>query len=115
MTDATDAFRLTRDEMKARIPGENGARFHIGKIRGQLQVELYVPHREDLQSPHDRDECYVVIAGRGRFQMGEKIVPFGPGDFLFVPAGMEHRFLDFGDTLETWVIFYGPDGGEGDG
>ena len=112
MINAMDAFRLTRDEMRPHIPGPDGARFHVGKIRGQLQVELYIPHREDRQKPHSRDECYVVIAGRGRFQMGEEVIPFEPGDFLFVPAGMEHRFLDFGESLETWVIFYGPDGGE---
>ena len=25
---------------------------------------------------------------------------------------MEHRFLDFGENLAIWVIFYGPEGGE---
>ena len=44
--------------------------------------------------------------------MGDEIVSFGPGDFLFVPAGLPHRFTDFGDTMSTWVMFYGPDGGE---
>jgi mannose-6-phosphate isomerase-like protein (cupin superfamily) len=112
MTHATDAVRLTRAEMARHIPGPDGARFHVGLCRGQLQVELYIPENEDLQKPHDRDECYVVVAGEGRFQMGDEIVPFGVGDFLFVPAGVEHRFLDFGETLETWVIFYGPEGGE---
>jgi len=112
MTHATDARRLTRAEMAGQIPDADGNRFHIGLMRGMLQVELYVPTGEDLQKPHSRDECYVVIRGSGRFQMGAKTVPFETGDFLFVPAGMEHRFLDFGDTLETWVIFYGPEGGE---
>ena len=37
---------------------------------------------------------------------------FGPGDLIFVPAGAEHRFEDFSDDLETWVAFYGPEGGE---
>ena len=35
-----------------------------------------------------------------------------PGDFLFVPAGVEHRFEGFTDDLAVWVVFYGPDGGE---
>lgn len=35
-----------------------------------------------------------------------------PGDFLFVPAGVEHRFEEFTDDLAVWVVFYGPDGGE---
>ena len=31
---------------------------------------------------------------------------------LFVEAGVDHRFVDFSDDFETWVIFWGPDGGE---
>ena len=31
---------------------------------------------------------------------------------LFVKAGHEHRFENFTDDFATWVIFYGPDGGE---
>jgi uncharacterized RmlC-like cupin family protein len=33
-------------------------------------------------------------------------------DFLFVPAGLPHRFTDFDDTMSTWVMFYGPNGDE---
>jgi hypothetical protein len=29
-----------------------------------------------------------------------------------VPAGVPHRFVDFSDDFETWVVFYGPKGGE---
>jgi len=35
-----------------------------------------------------------------------------PGDLLFVPAGIVHRFEDFTDDFATWVMFYGPEGGE---
>ena len=36
----------------------------------------------------------------------------GPGDLLFVPARVPHRFDNFTDDLVVWVIFYGPEGGE---
>ena len=39
-------------------------------------------------------------------------VPFGPGDVLFVPAGTVHRFEDFSADFATWIVFYGPEGGE---
>lgn len=91
-----DAIKLNPAAMRKEIPGADGQRFHIGLLRGQLQVELYIPRGQDLQKPHTRDECYVIICGSGNFQMGEWIVPFEAGDFLFVPAGMEHRFLDLG-------------------
>ena len=66
----------------------------------------------DHQKPHDRNDCYIIIEEHGKFEMGDEIVSFGPGDFLFVLAGLPHRFTDFGDTMSTWVMFYGPDGGE---
>lgn len=112
MTSPKGAVRLTPEAMAKHIPDEAGNRFHVALERGQLQVELYIPEGEDLQQPHSRDECYVVIHGSGVFQMGEEMAPFKTGDFLFVPAGMKHRFLDFGEKLETWVIFFGPEGGE---
>ena len=65
----------------------------------------------DHQKPHDRGECYFIIEGYGKFEMGDEIISFGPGDFLFAPAGLPHRFADFGDTMSTWVVFYGPNGG----
>jgi hypothetical protein len=35
-----------------------------------------------------------------------------PRDFLFVAAGDEHRFVEFTEDFSTWVLFYGPEGGE---
>lgn len=79
---------------------------------GTLSVEIYKPDRVDLQQPHDRDEVYVIMAGFGEFICGKERSKFAQGDFLFVPAGVEHRFVDFSDDFSTWVIFYGPKGGE---
>lgn len=79
---------------------------------GSLQVEIYKPEKIDLQQPHTRDEIYVVIAGSGEFVNGNTSTNFGAGDFLFVPAGVAHRFENFSDDFSTWVFFYGPEGGE---
>jgi mannose-6-phosphate isomerase-like protein (cupin superfamily) len=79
---------------------------------GTLSVEIYKPQQKDNQQPHKRDEVYVVIAGSGNFYANGKTSPFKAGDFLFVPAGIEHRFEDFTNDFSTWVIFYGPIGGE---
>lgn len=81
---------------------------------GTLSLEVYKPKKEDLQKPHDRDEVYVIIEGHGDFFCGGNTTIFRKGDFLFVPAGVEHRFINFSDDFSTWVIFYGPQGGEGD-
>lgn len=79
---------------------------------GTLRLEVYKPDKVDRQQPHSRDEVYVIIAGTGKFFNDEETVPFAPGDFLFVKAGKEHHFFDFSADFSTWVIFYGPEGGE---
>lgn len=81
---------------------------------GTLAVEVYKPEKVDLQKPHSRDEVYMVISGSGTFFNDGERTSFSAGDFLFVKAGLEHRFEDFTDDFSTWVIFYGPEGGEKD-
>lgn len=79
---------------------------------GSLEVEVYKPHLTDKQTPHERDEIYVIISGSGDFINGKDRHSFGVGDVLFVPAGREHRFINFTNDFSTWVFFYGPKGGE---
>ncbi len=79
---------------------------------GSLEVEIYRPAGIDRQQPHRFDELYVVISGIGAFLRGAERMAFGPGDALFVPAGVEHRFVDFSHDFVTWAFFFGPEGGE---
>lgn len=79
---------------------------------GSLQVKLYAPRDQDPQTPHTRDEIYVVAQGSGVFFNGETRREFQVGDLLFAPAGSAHRFENFTDDFAVWVMFYGPEGGE---
>ena len=79
---------------------------------GAMEAELYQPQQTDPQTPHSRDEIYLVAAGGGEFYDGVCNKQIGPGSYIFVPAGVEHRFLNFTNDLAVWVIFYGPEGGE---
>ena len=108
----TRGKRLTVRDALAHLPGEGGQRFATLFEHGTLEVEVYAPRGTDPQQPHKRDEVYVVVTGTGTFFCDGRRESFGPGDFLFVPAGVEHRFEDFTDDLVVWVIFYGPEGGE---
>lgn len=74
-----------------------------------VSVEFYRPRKVDLQQPHSRDEIYVIAEGSGRFINGSVQTAFARGDVLFVPAGVEHRFVDFTDDFATWVFFFGPE------
>ncbi|MDT0644815.1 cupin domain-containing protein [Zunongwangia sp. F363] len=72
-----------------------------------LSVEIYKPNRIDKQTPHDRDEFYLIISGEGKFQLQEDITAFKPGDFIYVPAHADHKFIEFSDNFITWVFFIG--------
>ncbi len=94
------------------LPRPDGERSIELFRHGTLTVKLYAPRGTDLQTPHTRDEIYVIATGTGRFLCGGQETSFGVGDMLFVAAGEEHRFVEFTDDFATWVFFYGPEGGE---
>ncbi len=110
--------RITTAQALSQLPGAATERYPQGAPfvqmlrHGSMSVELYRPKGQDRQTPHPQDELYVVAAGRGEFFCGGETQDFGPGDCLFVPAGVDHRFTRFDQDFITWVIFYGPQGGE---
>lgn len=104
--------KISPADIARQIPGPSGERYAVAFEHGTLEIELYQPREIDSQQPHRRDEAYIVIAGSGTFVVGSERLTFAPGDFLFAPAGVPHRFEYFSSDLSVWVIFYGPDGGE---
>ena len=64
----------------------------------------------DGQSPHTEDEIYIVMAGRASFTAGNETRDAGPGDVIFVPAHVPHRFHDISQELRILVVFAPPEG-----
>ena len=83
-----------------------------GMAHGTMRLLLFKPEGRDVQQPHRQDEIYIVRSGTGTFSKGGEVRAFGPGDAIFVEAGAEHRFESFSEDFATWVLFWGPDGGE---
>lgn len=82
-----------------------------------LKVYFYEPRGKDQQPVHEQDEVYIVASGSGTFAIGPsedslERTSFSPGDAIFAPAGAIHRFENFTDDFGSWVIMYGPSGGE---
>jgi mannose-6-phosphate isomerase-like protein (cupin superfamily) len=103
--------RVTVEQART-LPIPAGQRSAPVLAHGSLLVKFYAPKGVDQQTPHTRDELYVIIQGSGWFVCGDQRYPFGVSDVLFVPAGVVHRFEDFTDDFCVWVVFYGPEGGE---
>jgi mannose-6-phosphate isomerase-like protein (cupin superfamily) len=106
-------MHLSLQEALAELQREpQGKYFATLFTHGSLTLEIYGPEAVDRQQPHLQDELYLIISGTGIFvhEATEKV--FQPGDAIFVPAGNRHHFKNFSANFKTWVIFYGPPGGE---
>jgi len=104
--------RFTVDRALELVANSDDHLYGVLLEHGTLELGYYKPDRVDHQDPHDRDEIYIVRSGSGYFVVEEDRQPFATGDALFVPAFVVHRFEDFTEDFEAWVIFYGPKGGE---
>ena len=110
-----DDWRIALDEAARRLEENRNPEskaYEVVMRHGSMHVGLYAPRGSDPQQPHTQDEVYVVMRGQGQFLCGDAQQAFGPGDVLSVPAGLEHRFVDFTGDLTVWVALYGPEGGE---
>ncbi len=72
-----------------------------------MRVGVYVlaVNATDNQSPHDDDEVYYVVRGRGTLRRGATDEVVGPGDVRFVAAHEPHRFHDIREELVLLVVF----------
>ncbi|BFI96909.1 MAG: hypothetical protein RSP_24190 [Rhodanobacter sp.] len=111
-------MKTSLSELLARIPGSpsgqwpEGERYALAFSHGSMSVGFYAPVDHDPQQPHQRDEIYIIHAGTGELVIAGKRHAFAPGDVFFVGAGAEHRFENFTSEFSTWVVFWGPKGGE---
>lgn len=115
MTDLDRSRVIPLVEAQKLIPGPPGAHFVTVMQRGTLRALLSLPVSPNRQTPHAQDEVYAIVRGRGVLFHDGRRDRFEAGDFIFVAAGVEHRFEDFTDDLAVWVVFYGPPGGEASG
>ena len=106
-------MRLRPADLLARLPlpaterWPDGVRFVEAFAKGGLDMELYAPRGVDGQTPHARDELYLVVAGRAALDIAGVAHDCAPGDALFVPARAAHRFTDISDDFATWAVFWG--------
>jgi mannose-6-phosphate isomerase-like protein (cupin superfamily) len=59
----------------------------------------------DLQSPHDEDEVYFVVSGRGRVRVDGDERSVGRGSVLYVQATAEHSFFEVEEDMTLLVFF----------
>ena len=111
-------MKVSVEELLSKIPGlpsgqwPEGERYAVGFEHGTMSLGYYAPVGSDPQRPHEQDELYIVVSGTSTFFLEDEKLRLAAGDAVFVPAGAVHRFTDFSEDFGTWVVFWGPDGGE---
>ena len=105
-----------------RLPGApdgaypEGVPFATVMAGGSMRLEVFAPGSNtdgrDRQQPHSQDELYFVHGGDGEIIINDQRFAARAGDAFFVAAGVAHRFENFSTDFVTWVVFYGPQGGE---
>lgn len=63
----------------------------------------------DLQAPHDEDEVYYVVSGRGRIRVDDQDRIVGAGSILYVRGSSEHSFFEITEDI-TLLVFFGSGG-----
>jgi mannose-6-phosphate isomerase-like protein (cupin superfamily) len=105
-------------DLMSRIPGApsaqwpQGERYALAFSHGTMSLGFYAPVGADPQQPHKRDEIYIIHSGTGELVIAGVRHSIKPGDALFVGSGVDHRFENFSEGFATWVVFWGPAGGE---
>jgi len=111
-------MKVSAAQILSRIPGAPSNKWPAGEpyatalAHGTMSLGLYAPIAHDPQTPHSQDEVYIVRSGSAEFVMSGERSPCATGDVLFVAAGIEHRFESLSADFSTWVVFWGPKGGE---
>ena len=74
---------------------------------GSLSLGLYVLPAQslDTQLPHDEDEIYYVIEGRGAIDVAGERRHVQSGSIVFVSRHVEHRFVEIEEDLSILVFF----------
>ena len=104
------AHSIDFDLVRRRLATGEGGYEIVHTSRGiELGVYVLVAPEPDRQQPHEDDEVYVVLEGRGVLEIEGETVELEEGHAVFVPAGADHRFVGY-EHLSVLVIFAQPAG-----
>jgi len=72
-------------------------------------VAVFEAGSVDTQSPHNEDEVYYVVSGRGHITVDGEPRDVAAGSVVFVGAHVPHHFHDVDEDLEVLVFFAPPE------
>ena len=92
-------------QAKERLAAAGGGYEIVHESPGlELGVYVLVAPEPDRQQPHEDDEVYVVLEGRGTLDIEGARVDLREGQAAFVQAGAQHQFVGY-EQLAVLVVF----------
>ncbi|HEY8562863.1 MAG TPA: cupin domain-containing protein [Pyrinomonadaceae bacterium] len=105
-------MKLSPEDFRAKLPlpadekWKDGVWFTNAFRKGEFELEFFAPRGRDYQTPHEKDEFYIITSGAADLILNGAAIPCRTGDALFVAAGDEHHFENISEDFATWVIFF---------
>ena len=97
----TDYQKFSQEKMK-----KNGI-FQSGRFF--CDIYCFEPGQEQKGHIHgEQDKVYLVLDGKGTFQVGNEKQVLGPGDGTMAPAGEEHGVLNHTTARLKVLVFVAP-------
>jgi mannose-6-phosphate isomerase-like protein (cupin superfamily) len=91
-----DKLVLITEHWRPQVVGAlNGQEVKLVKFQGE-----FVWHRHDAE-----DELFLGVDGTFRVEFRDRVVDIGPGEFLIVPRGVDHRTVA---ESEAHVLLFEP-------
>ena len=91
-----EKLALISEHWRPKVVGElNGQEVKLVKFQG-----TFVWHHHEHE-----DELFLGVRGRFRLEFRDRVVDVGPGEFIIVPRGVEHRTAAF---EEAEVLVFEP-------
>ena len=92
-------------QVAERLAAGNGGYEVVHESPGiEVGVYVLVAPEPDRQQPHEWDEVYVVLDGRGVLEVEGEPIRLVVGGSVFVRAGADHRFSAY-EQLALLVLF----------
>ena len=105
-------MKFTVEELLEKLPlpadekWKEGVWFANAFSKGDFELEFFAPRGKDYQTPHEKDEFYIIVRGTAELIKENEAINCSVGDALFVKAGEAHHFENISDDFAAWVIFY---------
>lgn len=90
------------DVDKIELPGGSWSKMVLNQSSlegnvGSLGYSIFTPNTELTPVKHECEELAIVISGTGELRLEDKVLTYGPGDAMHIPANTWHAVANVGN------------------